>query len=68
MKEEALGLDAIFSDFENCAPSRNGGHLDFTEFSHAIALDMLQTHSRCLTLIRHRGPSDGSNERGGFGP
>ena len=44
MKEEALDLDAIFSDFENCAPSRNGGHLEFTEFFHAIALDILQTH------------------------
>ena len=66
MKEETLELDAIFSDFEKFAPFQNGGYLEF----HRIFIHYspgTQTHSQCLALVTHRGPSEDSNERGDFG-
>ena len=67
MKEETLELDTIFSDFKILAPCIMVAILNFTKFSYTTALDIPQTHSRCLALVTHRGPSEGSNERADFG-
>ncbi len=67
IKEEALGFDEFFSNFNNFAPSRNGGHLEMRNFRNVNTIDIPETHSRFSAMETRTDANEGSNQRGGFG-